>query len=121
MKPTSQVLISPKIATSLIIFGNIPLLGQERITIQLFSLLKKNGLNPLFLINDRYSHWFIQPELNSLQLDYKLMRFCAIPRKSFSIKIWFENFISFVKSNWQFYRYCKSQKQINCILQTTFI
>ena len=46
--------------------GGIPLWGQERGNIQVFSALREAGVRSLFLTHDEYGHLHIQPALDAL-------------------------------------------------------
>jgi glycosyltransferase involved in cell wall biosynthesis len=58
-----------------VLFGNIPLHGQERSNIQVMTCLQEAGAEILFLTNDEYGHESIQPMLDSLGLNWIEGRF----------------------------------------------
>lgn len=76
----------------LVVFGNIPLHGQERANIQVMTCLKEAGADILFVTNDEYGHESIQPMLDSLGLRWTTARFPRLLGKSTSVREWLERF-----------------------------
>lgn len=74
----------------LVIFGNIPLHGQERANIQVMTCLKEAGAEVLFLTNDEYGHESIQPMLDALGHDWIEGRFPRLLGKSRSPGEWID-------------------------------
>lgn len=69
----------------LVLFGAIPLYGQERANIQVFDELRDEGIEALFLTNARYGHHWIHPELDRLGLRYTAVPFNLPPRRGMGL------------------------------------
>jgi glycosyltransferase involved in cell wall biosynthesis len=72
----------------LVLFGTIPLHGQERANIQVMKSLSEAGAEILFLTNDEYGHESIQPMLDALGLSWIEGRFPRLLGKSWSPVEW---------------------------------
>ena len=72
----------------LVIFGNIPLHGQERANIQVMTCLKEAGHEVLFITHDRYGHEAIQPMLDKLGLSWTTATFPPRIDRGMSIRRW---------------------------------
>lgn len=83
----------------LVLFGNIPLHGQERSNIQVMTCLQEAGAEVLFLTNDEYGHESIQPMLDSLNLPWTEARFPRLLGKSTSPAEWLDRFARISRYN----------------------
>jgi glycosyltransferase involved in cell wall biosynthesis len=83
----------------LVLFGNIPLLGQERSNIQVMKSLQDAGAEVLFVTNDEYGHESIQPSLDSLSLKWTEARFPRLLGHSFSLLEWADRIVRIVRYN----------------------
>jgi glycosyltransferase involved in cell wall biosynthesis len=54
----------------LVLFGSVPLLGQERGNIQVFHALRRSGVDALFVTNRTWGHLHVRPLLDSLGLKW---------------------------------------------------
>lgn len=72
----------------LVIFGNIPLLGQERGNIQVFNCLKKVGVDSLFVTRERFGELVIQPALDQLGLKWRTAEYTGRISRGMSTKAW---------------------------------
>lgn len=54
----------------LVVFGAVPLYGQERATVRLFEAVRELGVKAKFLINADYGHLSVAPELNRLGFEH---------------------------------------------------
>jgi glycosyltransferase involved in cell wall biosynthesis len=70
----------------LVLFGAIPLYGQEHANIQVFDELRNEGVEALFLTNARYGHHWIHPELDRLGLRYMAVPFNLPPRRGMGLR-----------------------------------
>ncbi|MEM8598286.1 MAG: glycosyltransferase family 4 protein [Bacteroidota bacterium] len=72
----------------LVIFGNIPLWGQERGNIQALYALKEAGHSVLFVTHRRYGHESIQPALDELGLAWTTGRYPKRFARGMTLKQW---------------------------------
>lgn len=77
----------------LVLFGNIPLLGQERGNIQVFHALKQRNVDSLFVTNREWGHVQIQPALDSLGLKWTALTYVDGFRKGMTIGEWTRNIV----------------------------
>jgi hypothetical protein len=83
----------------LVLFGNIPLHGQERANIQVMTCLKEAGAEVLFLTNDEYGHESIQPMLDALGHRWIEGRFPRLLGRSRSPAEWFDRMDRILRYN----------------------
>jgi glycosyltransferase involved in cell wall biosynthesis len=88
----------------LVIFGNIPLLGQERGNIRVFETLKTQGVDALFVTHAEYGHELIQPELDRLGLHWVTAPYCSRFVRGMGIGRWLRNLWTVLTASWQFWR-----------------
>ena len=72
----------------LVLFGNIPLLGQERGNIQVFHALRQLGVEALFVTNRQWGGVHIQPFLDFLDLKWVVATYGYRFRKGMSLREW---------------------------------
>ena len=86
----------------LVIFGNIPLLGQERGNIQVFRCLKEVGIDSLFVTRKRYGDLSIQPILDQLGLNWTTATYLGRLSRGMSIRTWMELIIDSIRGTIDF-------------------
>ena len=87
----------------LVIFGNIPLLGQERGNIQVFKALE-HDVDALFVTHAGYGHEIIQPTLDALGLEWTTATFPGRLSRGMSMRQWQDRIQEIVQNNWEFLR-----------------
>jgi len=75
----------------LVLFGNAPLLGQERGNIQVFYALKKRGVDALFVTNREWGGDVVQPALDSLELNWTVAAYVRRFQKGMGLREWVRN------------------------------
>lgn len=83
----------------LVIFGNIPLYGQERANIQVMTCLNATGYDILFVTHDQYGFESIQPMLDSLGLRWTEARFPRLISKGMQPREWLDRIGDIVLNN----------------------
>ena len=76
------------------LFGNIPLYGQERSNIEVFHQLKQRGINSLFVTHKDWGFQAIQPELDKMGLKWTVATYAGRLENGV-------NFFSVVKFLWE--------------------
>jgi glycosyltransferase involved in cell wall biosynthesis len=91
-------------ARVLVQLGGIPLWGQERGNIQVFTGLKEVGVDALFVTHKHYGHEVIQPALDRLQ--HKWIRGTYPKRigRHMTVRQWLERLGEIALGNWDFFR-----------------
>jgi len=72
----------------LVLFGSIPLLGQERGNIQVFYALRHLGVESLFVTNEKWGGEKVQPILDSLDLKWVVATYGGGFRKGMTLREW---------------------------------
>lgn len=85
----------------LVLFGNLPLWGQERANIETLACLRSMGAEVLFLIRREYTEDAIQPELKRRQLSFFFVPYYAALRYGADLRTWWFNLLSIVSGSWQ--------------------
>ena len=85
----------------LVLFGNIPLLGQERGNIEVFTQLKPLSVDALFVTHDRWGHQQIQPELDRRALAWTTATYIDRLGKRMTAGAWLRNFWRICIASWQ--------------------
>jgi glycosyltransferase involved in cell wall biosynthesis len=88
----------------LVVFGNIPLLGQERGNIQVFSALKERGVDSLFVTNHEYGHLHIQPALEQRGLKWTPANYAGRFSKDKGVKGWLKQIRDILQGSWRLWR-----------------
>lgn len=83
--------VQPRI---LVLFGNLPLWGQERANIETLDLLRKRGADVMFLIRDEYTQGGIQSELARKGLKYSFVSYYGAVRYRVNLRVWIFNVYS---------------------------
>ena len=89
-----------KPARILVLFGNVPLYGNERINIETLDQLQQRGAEALFLIRPDWTEQAIQPELRRRGL-----AFCCVPyfdavRRGVGWRTWWRNLVGILGGSW---------------------
>ena len=94
-------------ARVLVLFGAIPLHGQERGTIEVFRALRPMGLKPLFITRERWGKLQVEPELDRLAIPYVRAPFGPL----LGCNLFGRDIISFLKglmvTSWIVWRECR--------------
>ncbi|MBI3316627.1 MAG: glycosyltransferase family 4 protein [Candidatus Omnitrophica bacterium] len=93
--------LTPSEIRILVIFGNIPLYGQERATIQLFHSLKKEGVSSLLVTHKQWGGLHIQPALNQFQLPWVAATYADRFRKNMSFNERVDNIKKIIVGSWE--------------------
>lgn len=72
----------------LVMLGGIPLWGQERGNIQVFTALKDAGVDALFVTHKGYGHEVIQPALDKLGLRWTVATYAGLLSRGMSLREW---------------------------------
>lgn len=94
----------PEPARILVIFGNIPLLGQERGNIQALQALNEAGHEVLFVTNDEYGYESIQPALDQRGLAWTTGRYPGFFSFRMSLAGWGSRLRDWIRGNIDFLR-----------------
>jgi glycosyltransferase involved in cell wall biosynthesis len=100
MKPTSI----------LVLFGNVPLYGNERANIETLSALQRAGAEVLFLIRSHWTKDTIQPELTRQGLKFVEVPYSNSVRYGVSLWIWLTNVVSVFSGSFQLLRLLRANK-----------
>lgn len=94
----------------LVVFGNIPLLGQERGNIQVFTSLKEVGVEACFMTHREYGYLSIQPELDKQGLSWEKGTFPGLFSTAMSLRTWCTRVREVLQSNRDFKRIFKAYR-----------
>lgn len=92
----------------LVLFGNIPLHGQERGNIEALDALRSTGCEVLFLIRREWTKDTIQVELNRRGLRWVAVPYFAAVRKGLGLGTWARNLCGILGGSWQLLRLIRS-------------
>lgn len=86
----------------LVLFGSIPLYGQERGNIEALRAVREaTGAEVLFVTHEEWGHQVIQPELDRLDLPWTVARYAGRFEKGMGIRRWVWNLMDMLVANWQ--------------------
>jgi len=88
----------------LVLFGNVPLLGQERANIETLHALQETGCKVRFLIRPDWTNESIQPELNRRGLEFVTVPYFDTIRYGQSMQVWWKNIRGIPGGSWQLLR-----------------
>lgn len=88
----------------LVLFGNVPLFGQERANIEALDALQQTGCEVLFLIRGEWTKDSIQPELNRRNLRFLVVPYFDAVRYGVSFRVWWNNLKGILGGSWQLLR-----------------
>lgn len=94
----------PSLPRIIVLFGNIPLLGQERSNIDALEYLRDSGCEVLFLIRGDRTKDTIQAELNRRRLTWLAVPHYYAARRGYGLKVWLPNVAGIVGGSWQLIR-----------------
>jgi glycosyltransferase involved in cell wall biosynthesis len=84
----------------LVLFGNVPLLGQERANIETLHALMETGCAIRFLIRPEHTHDTIQPELARRGIEFVAVPYFDALRHGVSMRIWWKNAANICRGSW---------------------
>lgn len=88
----------------LVMLGGIPLHGQERGNIQVFTALKDTGVEALFVTHKAYGHESIQPALDGLGLRWTVGTYPGLLSRGMGPREWGQRAREIAAANWDFWR-----------------
>lgn len=100
---------APPAARVLVIFGNIPLLGQERGNIQVFKALK-GAVDALFVTHKEYGYEIIQPTLDALGLRWTPATYPRLFSRGMDLRTWLKRLREVAVNNWEFLRAARAYR-----------
>lgn len=92
----------------LVLFGNVPLLGQERANIETLHALMEAGCAVRFLIRGEYTHDSIQPELARRGIEFVAVPFFDTLRYGVPLRIWWRNAVHICRGSWALLKQIRS-------------
>lgn len=92
----------------LVLFGNIPLHGQERGNIEALDALRSTGCEVLFLIRGEWTKDTIQAELDRRGLKWVAVPYFEAIRKGVGWRTWARNLGAILGGSWQLLRLIRS-------------
>lgn len=92
----------------LVLFGNVPLLGQERANIETLHALMEQGCAVRFLIRGEYTEDSIQPELRRRGIEFVAVPYFDTLRHGVSAGVWLKNAINICRGSWALLRQIRS-------------
>ena len=94
----------------LVLFGHIPLLGQERGNIQVFYALQRMNVDALFVTNRDWGYAHVQPALDALGLNWTEASYTGRFRKGMGIGEWARALARIVSGSVTLLRLCSQYK-----------
>lgn len=88
----------------IVLFGNIPLLGQERSNIDALESLRDSGCEVLFVIRPDRTKDTIQAELNRRGLPWVAVPYYYAIRRGYGVRVWLKNIEGILSGSWQLLR-----------------
>lgn len=85
---------------ALVIFGAIPMHGQERGNIEVFRVMSELGLKARFITHRKWGHQVVQPELTRLGLEWTTAAFGPLMGKNLLGWDFFRALFGVVHTNW---------------------
>jgi glycosyltransferase involved in cell wall biosynthesis len=92
----------------LVLFGNVPLYGQERGNIEALDALRQTGCDALFLIREEWTRDTIQAELKRRGLPFVFVPYFDSVRHGVSLRVWWNNLKGIAAGSWQLLRQIRS-------------
>ena len=99
-----------KPARILVLFGNVPLYGNERANIETLSALQHAGAEVLFLIRSYWTKETIQPELARQGLRFVEVPYFESVRRGVSPAIWLRNIVGVMSGSFRLLRLLRTTK-----------
>lgn len=94
----------------LVLFGHIPLLGQERGNIQVFYAMQRMNVDALFVTNRDWGYAHVQPALDVLGLNWTEAAYIDRIRKGMGIREWARTLARIVSGSVTLLRLCSQYK-----------
>lgn len=88
----------------IVLFGNVPLYGNERINIETLDQLQQRGAQVLFLIRKDWTDQAIQPELRRRGLAFQCVPYFDTVRRGVGWRTWWLNFKGIFGGSWALLR-----------------
>lgn len=92
----------------LVLFGNVPLLGQERANIETMHALIETGCMVRFLIRGEYTRDTIQAELVRRDIEFVAVPYFDTLRHGVSLRVWWKNAVNICRGSWALLRQMRS-------------
>ncbi len=94
----------------LVLLGNVPLYGLERSNITVFEILKKKGIEPLFVTDQQWGSHAINPFLDQSKLNYVAATYMGLLGKQSTFSDWLINIGAIVKGSFRLLRIIRDFK-----------
>ena len=89
----------------LVLFGNVPLLGQERSNINVMEALQGAGAEVLFLIRREWTGDTVQAELTRRGLAWQAVPYFDTIRRGQNVRVWLGNIRGVIGGSWELLRW----------------
>jgi glycosyltransferase involved in cell wall biosynthesis len=86
-------------ARVLVLFGNIPMWGQERANIYVYESLKATGVESMFVTNRDWGYLHVQPALDARGLAWTTATFAGRYERAMGLKRWAVNLIDMARAS----------------------
>jgi len=103
----------------LVLFGNVPLLGQERANIETLHALQETGCEVRFLIRSEYTSESIQPELKRRGLEFATVPYFESVRYGQPLRVWWRNVMGILGGSWHLLRQIRDFRATHIHLGST--
>ncbi len=94
----------------LVLFGNIPMLGQERGNIEAISALRERGWDALFITHHKWGHLHVQPELDRHGLPWAVATYADRFQRGMGLTGWLLRLLEITVGSWQLLRILRSYR-----------
>lgn len=84
----------------LVLFGNVPLYGNERANIETLDQLQQRGADVLFLIRREWTDQAIRPELERRGLRFLPVPYYDTVRHGVGLRVWWRNLLGILGGSW---------------------
>jgi glycosyltransferase involved in cell wall biosynthesis len=92
----------------LVLFGNVPLLGQERANIETLHALMETDCAVRFLIRTEHTHDTIQPELTRRGIEFDFVPYFPALRHGVSLRTWWGNAVNILTGSWALLKHIRA-------------
>lgn len=89
----------------LVMFGNVPLLGQELGNIDAMTAMRESGAEVLFLIRREWTADSIQKELSRRNIPWATVPYFDTLRKGHGLRVWWVNVCGILGGSWRLLRW----------------
>lgn len=94
----------------LVLFGNVPLYGQERATIDDMEALRSRGWGVLFVTHPEWGHLRIQPELDARGFEWKTSTFAERFDRGIGLRGWWRRLKAIARGSLELQRIAKEYR-----------